>query len=140
VVERAIAAALDAASHGIRYWQVDPTLRNLAVRAEPAALEAALAALLRRAALHTRDGDIISLRCAKGSDWVAFVVEDEGDGLLPPDDETDPAGILPGGDLGLAQARRLATSQGGDVQIEATPGVGARAWLTLPRGQVLEPN
>ncbi len=138
VVDRAIAAALSATRQGLRHWKVDPALRALAVRVEPAALEAALAVLLRRAALHTRDGDIIALRWEKGSEWVAFVVEDEGDGLLPPGTETDAAGVLLGGDVGLSQARRLATAQGGDVRIEATPGIGARAWLTLPRERVLE--
>jgi len=161
VIERAIGAALGTVSPGLRHWQVDPALRDLAVRTEPAALEEALGALLRRAALHTRDGDIISLRWAKGSDWVALVVEDEGDGLFNPADASGEglAGCPGEGDLsrcGLARkpcafgegcehetwlsgARRLAAMQGGNIRIEAAPGIGARAWLTLPREKVLGP-
>jgi signal transduction histidine kinase len=36
-------------------------------------------------------------------------------------------------------AHDLLRAHGGDLTIEAVPGIGARAWLTLPRARVLEP-
>lgn len=35
--------------------------------------------------------------------------------------------------FGLAVARSLLEAHGGALRLEALPGVGARAWLTLPR-------
>jgi signal transduction histidine kinase len=35
--------------------------------------------------------------------------------------------------FGLATARSLMEAHGGSLRLEALPGVGARAWLLLPR-------
>jgi signal transduction histidine kinase len=126
---------------GRRHWQVDPALRRLTVKADGRALEGALAALLRRAASHSRDGDAIVLRWVVASETVAIVVEDEGDGLPAPDLVPDATAPLPGTrglDLGLSLARSLAAAHGGDIRLETAPGIGARAWLTLPRARLLE--
>ena len=40
--------------------------------------------------------------------------------------------------LGLAAARELIRAHGGELTLEAVPGIGTRTWLTLPRGRVLE--
>lgn len=158
LVDGAIAAALRGGRAGLRHWLVEPALRRKVVLADPVALEGALCALLRRAVMHSREDDIIALRWISGGERVAIVVEDEGDGLLdtlPGQAAHDcphpegPArcafwyercafGELCDLDSGLRQARRLAAAQGGDVRIEAAPGIGARAWLTLPRERVLE--
>jgi signal transduction histidine kinase len=112
VVSAAIAAVDAQIRPGRRLWQVDEALRGFVVRADRRALEGALACLLRRAASQSREGDAISLRWVVASETVAIVVEDEGGGLSAMD--------------------------GGDIRIEAAAGVGARAWLTLPRARLLE--
>jgi signal transduction histidine kinase len=126
---------------GTRHWQVDPALRRLTVNADRRALQGALAALLRRAASHSRDGDVVALRWVVASETVSIVVEDEGDGLaaadLVPEAVAAPNGTR-GLDLGLSLARSLAAAHGGDIRLETAPGIGARAWLTLPRERLLE--
>lgn len=141
IVEAAVAQVSTQIRPGMRHWQVDPALRTLTVSADSRALEGALAALLRRAASHSRDGDVIGLRAVVASETVAIVVEDEGDGLAAPDlvpDTTAPVAGTRGLDLGLSLARSLAAAHGGDIRLETAPGIGARAWLTLPRTRLLE--
>lgn len=141
IVDAAIATVSAQIRPGSRHWQLDPALRPLTVQADGRALEGALAALLRRAASHSRDGDVIGLRWVVASETVALVVEDEGDGLAAPDivpDAIAPAVGTRGLDLGLSLARTLAAAHGGDIRLETAPGIGARAWLTLPRARVLE--
>jgi signal transduction histidine kinase len=141
VVDAAIAVVDRQIRPGRRHWQVDQALRVLTVKADGRALEGALAALLRRAASHSRDGDAIVLRWVVASETVAIVVEDEGDGLAAPDLGAESAAPLPGTrglDLGLSLARSLAAAHGGDIRLETAPGIGARAWLTLPRARLLE--
>jgi signal transduction histidine kinase len=141
VVDAAIGVIERQIRPGRRHWQVDPALRRLTVKADGRALEGALAALLRRAASHSRDGDAIVLRWVVASETVAIVVEDEGDGLPAPDLVPDATAPLPGTrglDLGLSLARSLAAAHGGDIRLETAPGIGARAWLTLPRARLLE--
>jgi signal transduction histidine kinase len=141
VVDAAIATVGAEIRPGHRYWLVDPALRALTVQVDERALVGALGALLRRAASLSRNGDIIGLRWVVASETVSIVVEDEGDGLaaadLAPEAGPGPAATR-GLDLGLSLARSLAVAHGGDVRLESAPGIGARAWLTLPRARVLE--
>jgi len=141
IVEAAIAVVEGQIRPGHRHWQVDGALRSLTVKADGRALQGALAALLRRAASHSRNGDAIVLRWVIASETVAIVVEDEGAGVPAPDlvpDATVASGGTRGLDLGLSLARSLAAAHGGDIRLEAAPGIGARAWLTLPRARLLE--
>ena len=141
IVDAAIATVSAQIRPGHRHWRLDPALRALTVQADSRALEGALAALLRRAASHSRHGDVIGLRWLVTSETIALIVEDEGDGLAAPDivpDTTAPAAGTRGLDLGLSLARRLAAAHGGDIRLETAPGIGARAWLTLPRARLLE--
>lgn len=138
LIERAIGAALRAVRPGLRHWKVDPALRRRMIAADAGMLEGALAALVRRAVVHSGEGDIISLRWVEATETVAIVVEDEGDGLPGLGAELDEAGTVTSLGIGLHHARSLAAAQGGDVRLEAAPGIGARAWLTLPRDRLVE--
>jgi K+-sensing histidine kinase KdpD len=142
IVDAAVSSVSAQIRPGQRHWQIDQSLRALVVKADSRALEGALAALLRRAASHSRDGDVVGLRWVIASETVAIVVEDEGDGLAAPDmvlDTMAPAAGTRGLDLGLSLARSLAAAHGGDIRLESAPGIGARAWLTLPRTRLLGP-
>lgn len=141
IVDAAIATVSAQIRPGHRHWQLDPALRALTVQADSRALQGALAALLRRAASHSRHGDVIGLRWVVTSETIALIVEDEGDGRPAPDivpDTTAPTAGTRGLDLGLSLARTLAAAHGGDIRLETAPGIGARAWLTLPRARLLE--
>jgi signal transduction histidine kinase len=148
VVDAAVAMVAAQIRPGRRHWQVEPALRGLVVRADPRALEGALGAVLRRAARQSRDGDVVAIRHVVAAETVAIVVEDEGDGLPAHDLGTVPPAEAHaiergpgtrGVDLGLALARSLAAAHGGDLKLETAPGIGARAWLTLPRERLLQP-
>jgi signal transduction histidine kinase len=140
LVDEVVARVAAQIRPGHRHWQVDPALRSLTVRADRRALEGALAALLHRAAGHSRAGDVVVLRHVVASETVAIVIEDEGDGVMATDlgGGTAAAEGTRGLDLGLSLARSLAVAHGGDVRLESAPGIGARAWLTLPRERLLE--
>ena len=141
LVDAAVASVAAQIRPGRRHWQVDPALRNLTVRADRRALEGAIGALLRRAARHSREGDVIALRHVMAAETVAIIVEDEGDGMPSQDLVAETAGPISGTrglDLGLSLARSLAAAHGGDIRLESAPGIGARAWLTLPRARLLE--
>jgi signal transduction histidine kinase len=140
IVDAAIAKVSAQIQPATRHFQVDPGLSALTVKADGRALEGALVALLRRAASHSQDGDTVALRWVLASETVAIVIEDEGEGRAAPDlvpDTTAPAIGTRGLDLGLNLARSLAAAHGGDIRLETAPGIGARAWLTLPRARLL---
>ncbi|WP_368415425.1 sensor histidine kinase [Falsiroseomonas sp.] len=140
IVDSAIAKVAVQIRPATRHWQVDPGLSGLTVKADGRALEGALVALLRRAASHSQDGDAVALRWVLASETVAIVIEDEGEGRAAPDlvpDTTAPAIGTRGLDLALNLARSLAAAHGGDIRLETAPGIGARAWLTLPRARLL---
>lgn len=140
IVDAAIAKVAVQIRPATRHWRVDPGLAELTVKADGRALEGALVALLRRAASHSQDGDAVALRWVLASETVAIVIEDEGEGRAAPDlvpDTTAPAIGTRGLDLGLNLARSLAAAHGGDIRLETAPGIGARAWLTLPRARLL---
>lgn len=141
LIDAAVAAVSAQIRPGYRHWQVDPALRTLTMRADRRALEGAIGALLRRAARHSREGDVIALRHTMAAETVAIIVEDEGDGMPTQDlvaETANTANGTRGLDLGLSLARSLAAAHGGDIRLECAPGIGARAWLTLPRERLLE--
>ena len=132
----AIRAASAQLGPGVRHWRVDPGLESLIVRADPRALRGALVQVLARAARATGEGDFIDIRAGTSAHAVSIVVEDEGLGLavedLAPQAHDGGAERSRGLGLGLSLARALLRAHGGELVIEAAPGVGARTLLSLP--------
>lgn len=142
VLEEAVAATAAQLGPARRDWRLAPDCAAIALSADARALRGALEQVLARAARMTRDGDWIGVRPVVSADSVAIVVEDEGAGLgaadAGPEGGAAPAAARTRGlGFGLVVARALLEAHGGSLRIEALQGVGARAWLTLPRERLL---
>lgn len=141
VLAEAVEAAQRQLGPGLRHWRLDPLLESLVVRADARALRGALLQVLCRAARATGEGDFIDIRAVQTPQGVTIVVEDEGLGLAVDDlspalhgsDEPRTRGLV----LGLTLARALLRAHGGELVMEAAPGVGARAFLSLPANRVV---
>jgi signal transduction histidine kinase len=140
VLDEVIGHIVQALTPGRRHWQVAPELRGLTLSADRRALTGALRQVLTRAVRQTRDGDSVQMRLVRADESVAIVVEDDGAGHAAEDLNGLTLGRGTRGlGLGLVVAHDLMRAHGGDLTVEAVPGIGARAWLTLPRSRVLEP-
>ena len=139
VLDEVIGQIAQSLTPGRRAWRVAPELHGLTLEADRRALTGALRQVLTRVVRQTRDGDAIRLRLVQADESVAIVVEDEGDGQAGEDLDGLMVGGTRGLGLGLVVARDLLRAHGGDLTVEAVPGIGARAWLTLPRSRVVEP-
>jgi signal transduction histidine kinase len=140
LLHEAVAIASAQLGHGRRHWRIAPELADLTATADRRALRGALVQVLGRAARATREGDWIDLRVELRDGAATIVIEDEGVGLAV--DDLDPV-AADGGPLrtrglgfGLAVARALLQAHGGELLLEAAPGVGARAFLSLPRSKI----
>jgi signal transduction histidine kinase len=93
--------------------------------------------LLGNAVRHSPEGGTVTLELAKAETMAEAAIADEGKGIAPADQERifekferlENGG---GAGLGLAIARRLARSMGGEVSLVSAHGEGARFTLSLP--------
>ncbi|WP_162888104.1 ATP-binding protein [Sphingomonas mesophila] len=93
--------------------------------------------LLGNAVRHSPAGSTVTIGLAAGTDFASATVSDEGPGIAPVDQERiferfEQAEQGGGAGLGLAIARRLARSMGGDITLVSTLGEGARFTLSVP--------
>ncbi|MBL6454829.1 ATP-binding protein [Belnapia sp. T6] len=137
LIEEAVTLGAAVLAPGSRRWRVSPDFAPLVLMADRRALRGALLPLLGRAARLTGEGDWIDIRPVLTEDAVAILVEEEGAGL-PAEDlaVATPKGTR-GMGMGLALARSLVEAHGGTLRLEALPGIGSRAWLSLPRARLL---
>ncbi len=113
-------------------------VQNVLVRVHPALVVAALANLLRNAAVHAA-GSPVRFHAAPVDGFVRFEVDDAGPGV-PVEDRgrvfdrlTRGRGSATTGlGLGLSLAREVACRHGGDCFLAEAPGGGCRAVLDLP--------
>ncbi len=113
----------------------------LPARADARAVTQILVNIIGNAVRHSPRGGTVRIAAARGLN-AEVSIADEGPGVAPSDRERifEPfeqagSGGAPGGGaagLGLAIARRLARSMGGDILLDSTPGTGARFTLRLP--------
>jgi signal transduction histidine kinase len=88
----------------------------------------------------------VKLTCSNKGEQIVILVEDDGPGIEPEMREAimqrgvraDEA--APGSGLGLAIVRDIAEIYGGSISLEASPTGGARARLTLPGADVVQPQ
>lgn len=93
--------------------------------------------LLGNAVRHSPEGGHVTIELARGTRDASATIADQGKGIAPEDQERifekferlEDGG---GAGLGLAIARRLARSMGGDISLASTPGQGARFTVSLP--------
>jgi len=127
----------DAERHGAR---VDVEAKgDLNVKVRPLALKRCLGNLVANAQRH---GRTIVVRAAREPRFVAFHVDDDGPGIAPEhrEDVFRPFYRLDearnqdqgGSGLGLAVARDIARSHGGDIVLATSPLGGLRASLRIP--------
>ncbi|WP_421991098.1 sensor histidine kinase [Roseococcus sp.] len=140
VLHEAVALAEAQLGPGSRHWRITPGLERLSITADRRALRGALVQVLGRAARATLQGDFIDIRADLRPHAASIIVEDEGLGVAIED--LSPAGNdgtterTRGLGYGLSLARSLLRAHGGELVIEAAPGVGARAFLSLPPERV----
>jgi signal transduction histidine kinase len=93
--------------------------------------------LLGNAVRHSPEGGSVTVELSRGEATGNVVIADQGKGIATEDQERifekferlEDGG---GAGLGLAIARRLARSMGGEVSLQSTPGEGARFTVSLP--------
>jgi len=140
VLQEAVAIAGAQLGPGTRHWRITPSLEGLSVTGDRRALRGAVVQVLGRAARATMEGDFIDIRADLRPHAASIVVEDEGVGTsiedLSPALHDGASERTRGLGFGLSLARSLLRAHGGELVIEAAPGIGARAFLSLPPERV----
>lgn len=93
--------------------------------------------LLGNAVRHSPEGGHVTVELARGATAASATIADQGKGIALEDQDRifekferlEDGG---GAGLGLAIARRLARSMGGEISLSSTPGQGARFTVSLP--------
>lgn len=140
VLQEAVAIAGAQLGPGTRHWRITPNLEGLTVTADRRALRGAVVQVLGRAARATLEGDFIDIRADLRPHAASIIVEDEGLGVtvedLAPALHDGAPERTRGLGFGLSLARSLLRAHGGELVIEVAPGIGARAFLSLPPERV----
>jgi signal transduction histidine kinase len=111
----------------------------LFANAEPRGVVQILVNLLNNAIRHSPDGATVAIIAERRGELLTITVADEGPGIAEADQDRiferyERADTSPeGSGLGLAISRRLARTMRGDIELQSTPGQGARFTLVLPR-------
>ncbi len=118
---------------------------DLAIDADPTAVERILTTLMRNAVKFAPEGGEISIGAQAIAEQVYFYVEDNGPGIAAADlprlgRPFEQGGVvmangMRGSGLGLAIANSLVELHGGTLRLASRPGEGAVALVTLPRIQ-----
>jgi signal transduction histidine kinase len=114
------------------------------VRCDRSRVLQVLANLLANALRFTPNGGKIVVRAEVAASTVRFEVADTGPGIsaddLPHVFERYWHGDRKGAGLGLFIAQSLVRAQGGKIEIDSQPGLGARFFFSLPRAATTPPE
>lgn len=114
-----------------------------ALRGDRESLGEAFVNLLENAVKYTEENGVVSISVAEGEDDVVVTVDDDGPGIPPAqrvrvfqayyriDDSLTQR--VAGTGLGLTLVQKIIGAHGGRVEIESSPGGGARFVVSLPR-------
>ena len=122
--------------------EVDPEAPRVLADREKASL--ALTLLLRNARAHSAAGGAVTVTAGPWEGRVRFAVTDTGDGIPAAHRERifEPFYQVPGTQdlggvgLGLAVARGVVQSHGGEIHCESEEGRGSTFWFTLPASSI----
>ncbi|MER5672211.1 sensor histidine kinase [Pseudonocardia alni] len=125
-----------------RDWRLE-SVAAVRCRMDPQRITQAVVALADNATRFTGDGDRIALGSESVDGRVRIWVADSGPGVAPEDRHRvfrrfargDDAPRSDGAGLGLSIVEAIATTHGGRVLLESTPGHGATFTLDLPRSE-----
>jgi two-component system cell cycle sensor histidine kinase PleC len=116
---------------------------EIAVEADPAAVERILTTLMRNAVKFAPEGGVVEIGAEAIADRIYFYVEDNGPGIAAEDIErlgrpfeqgdAVMANGMKGSGLGLAIANSLVELHGGTLRLASRTGEGAVAVVALPR-------
>ncbi|RVT97612.1 sensor histidine kinase [Rhodovarius crocodyli] len=137
LLEEAVTVASAQLGAAARRCRVDRALEGVALTADRRALRGAVVQVLVRAARLSESQQVIDIRFARLGGMAAIIIEDEGVAL--PEGDLRQQG-MPGSrglGFGMGLARSLLAALGGDLVFETAPGIGSRAWLTLPEERLL---
>jgi two-component system, OmpR family, sensor kinase len=147
VAEEAAQAARDAADGKVSIEYVGPG-REVAATFDRGRVLQVASILLDNAVRYTPEGGGVAVRVREQDGRAALEVSDTGVGIaedqLPLVFErfhrTDPSRADGGAGLGLAIARQIAESHGGEIRAKSKPGEGSTFTLLLPKRQRPEPD
>ncbi len=116
---------------------------EIALEADPAAVERILTTLMRNAVKFAPEGGMVEIGAEAIADRIYFYVEDDGPGIAAKDierlgrpfEQADAvmANGMKGSGLGLAIANSLVELHGGTLRLASRSGEGAVAVVALPR-------
>lgn len=137
LLEEAVTVAAAQLGAAARRCKLDRALADVTLRADRRALRGAVVQVLVRAARLSAPQDVIEIRFARLGGMAAIIIEDEGADIPIGDLAAHGVPGTRGLGFGMGLARSLLLAHGGDLVFETAPGVGSRAWLTLPEERAL---
>ena len=139
LIDDVIASVAATLSPGTRHWEISSALDHINLFADRRGVAFIVARVLSNAARHSRHNETINVYIERHALWTAFVIEDQGAGLLMNrqassfvDRERRGVGI----GLGLVLARVLMEAHGGQLCIESVAQVGTKVTLLFPASRV----
>lgn len=137
LLEQSVVLAREQLGDTLPQCSIDSSVRPITLQADARALRGAVTQVLVRAARLAAPGDGLVLRFARLGDIAAIIIEDDGAGHAVSDlAKAGPPQGSRGVVFGLGLARSLLRAHGGDLVLESAPGIGSRAWLTLPAARL----
>jgi len=153
VLERSEVGAVELLRRAIQRFELEARERELrltldcpeslpVLSIDHALIERVLDNLLSNALRHTPAGGEVRLACTQLDGQVAITVSDSGEGI--PESQlgrvfepfVQVGGKTGGAGLGLAMSREIVEQHEGRIDVESTPGRGARFTVVLPTGTV----